>query len=201
MKHRVICIGRQFGSGGHEVGLKLSGRLGVSFYDRNLIDLAAEQGGIRMSRLKPVDEHLSNPWLYESLHETSQRSGRGLPPSDALFQLQSRIICEAARREDCVIVGRCGGWVLRQAGISCLSLFLCAPFDSRVARKMEQEQLPEKQAANLVRRQDKHRKAYYDFYTGDSWGKPEHYDLCLNTAHLGIDGTEEFLSRFLLQTD
>lgn len=193
MAHKIICIGRQFGSGGHEIAQKLANRLGMAFYDRNLIAMASERGGIRMSKLEPADERLTNPWLYEGLNEENQKTGHGLPASDALFQLQSQIITEAALKEDCVIVGRCGGYVLEQQQIHRLSLFVCAPFQFRVRRKMEQEQLTEKAAAALVRKQDKYRKAYYHYYTGGDWGTPDTYDLCVNSALLGIDATVDML--------
>lgn len=197
MAYHVICISRQFGSGGHEIGEKLAEQLHVSFYDKNLVVLAAERSGIHPETLEKADERRTNPWLYESLHEENQTFGRGLPASDALFQLQSQLILEAAQKKDCVIVGRCGGYLLRQNQIPCISLFICAPFEDRVRRKMKQEGIKEKAAYDLVRKEDKYRKAYYNYYTGENWGKPETYDFCINSAARGIETTIDLLGKML----
>lgn len=197
MAYHVICISRQFGSGGHEIGKDLAERLKVPFYDKNLVEIAAERSGIHPQTLEKADERRTNPWLYESLHEENQTFGRGLPASDALFQLQSQIILEAAQKEDCVIVGRCAGYLLHQNQIPCISLFICAPFEERVRRKKELEGLKEKAAYDLVRKEDKYRKAYYNYYTGEDWGKPETYDFCINSAEKGIGFTTDLLYRLL----
>ena len=107
MEHTVICLSRQFGSGGREIGRRLAQRLGIAFYDRELIELAAARGQIRVSRLEDADERKSSPWLFESLYEGNGAVNRGSSPNDTLFWLQSEVIREKARTEDCLLVGRC----------------------------------------------------------------------------------------------
>ena len=179
--------------------MKVANELDFAFYDQNFINLAAKESGISLHKLEDADERVTNPWLFEGLYEKDQTMGWGLPASDALFQLQSKIILEAAQKQDCVVVGRCGAYVLAQAGIPCLSLFIDAPFEKRVERKMAQQHWEEKEAVSQVRKADKRRRAYYEYYTDGHWGEPAAYDLCLNSAWVGMDATAELICR--LQRD
>lgn len=196
MEHTVICLSRQFGSGGREIGRRLAQRLSIAFYDRELIELAAARGQIRVSRLEDADERKSSPWLFESLYEGNGAVNRGSSPNDTLFWLQSEVIREKARTEDCLLVGRCADYVLTQAGIPHKSVYICAPWEERVRRVSALEQIDEKSAAALVRKTDKQRKSYSEYYTGGTWGDPESYDLCLNSAQLTTEEIVELLAYF-----
>ncbi|EET60621.1 hypothetical protein BRYFOR_07439 [Marvinbryantia formatexigens DSM 14469] len=147
----IICIGREFGSGGHEIGKCLSEGLGIPFYDHELVEKAMER---------------------------------------------SEMTLELAK-DDCVFVGRCADFVLKQQGVRCVSLFITAPFEDRVKRKAELLDMKEKQAVSLVRKMDKQRKAYYDYYTGGSWGRPHNYDFCINSSSLGIKETADTIETLI----
>ena len=203
MGNHVIALGRQFGSGGREIGHKLSEALGIAYYDRELLSLAAQRAEVREELFAEKDEKAGNPWLFKGFYEGGPRVQQGQSAEDVLFQMQSEVIEELAAKSDCIIVGRCADDVLERKHVDCLSLFICAPFDWRVHHRMELEQLDEKAAAALVEKTDKQREKYYTHYTGRPWGLPENYDLCVNSARLGIDRTAALLAehcRLLFQT-
>ena len=202
-KH-VIVLGRQFGSGGREIGRKLSEALGFSYYDRELLTMAAQRAEVREELFADKDEKAANPWLFKGFYEGGPKVRQGQSAEDVLFQIQREIILELAEKGDCIIVGRCADDILEKAGTLCLSLFICAPLDWRVHHRMELEQLDERSAQALVEKTDKQREKYYTHYTGRPWGLPENYDLCINSARLGIDRTAALLAehcRQLFQED
>lgn len=191
MGSRIICIGRQFGSGGHEIAVRAAERLGIRAYDRDLLELACRYGDLPVEALESADEKATNPYLYRTLHQGNYHVSRGLPTSEALFALQSHEIRRIAARESCVFVGRCADYVLREEPVSLLRVFISAPFEQRAARKAELERLSPGRARQLVTRMDKQRKKYYEHYTGQTWGDPACYDLCIDTGETGIDGAVE----------
>lgn len=197
MSMPVIALGRQFGSGGREIGRKLADQLDCPFYDRELISLAAKRAEVREELFAGKDEKAGNPWLFTGVYEGGARVHRGQSAEDILFEMQSQVILELAEQGPCIIVGRCADYVLRQAGVPVCSLFLCAPFTWRVNHRMEIEGIPEAQAAEAVRKLDRQRRKYYNAYTGQNWGLPENYDLCINTSVLGIDRTAQALLEHL----
>ena len=121
--------------------------------------------------------------------------------NDALFKVQSDVIRHLAAEKSCVFVGRCADYILEQAKIDHISLFIAAPFEWRVKRKMEQLSIDEKSATAMVRKKDKDRKAYYDYYTGRNWGRPYEYDLCINSSRLGIEATAEKLVEMIRELE
>ena len=169
MKTSIIALGRQFGSGGREIGKQLAERLNVRCYDRELITLAAQKAEVREELFAGREEKAPNPWLFTGVYEGGPQVRKGQPAEDILFEMQSQVILELARMGPCIIVGRCADVVLRAAGIPTVSLFICAPFEEI----------------------DKRRKKYYDTYTGRNWGTPENYDFCINSSVRGIEGTVE----------
>lgn len=180
----IICIGREFGSGGHEIGKELAENLDVPFYDHQLVDMAIELCKPISEELKKADEKKVSSFLYRVWYETVDKDLRGLSANDILFRLQSNTIIMLSQSGEGVFVGRCADYVLSQAGIPRISIFITAPFSDRVKRKMDLLQTDEKSAADLVRKEDKQRKAYYNYYTGGSWGKPDNYDFCINSSSL-----------------
>ncbi|WP_191529147.1 AAA family ATPase [uncultured Flavonifractor sp.] len=191
MKTSIIALGRQFGSGGREIGKQLAERLNVRCYDRELITLAAQKAEVREELFAGREEKAPNPWLFTGVYEGGPQVRKGQPAEDILFEMQSQVILELARMGPCIIVGRCADVVLRAAGIPTVSLFICAPFEDRVKRRMEIEGIGQKEAEDAVRKIDKRRKKYYDTYTGRNWGTPENYDFCINSSVRGIEGTVE----------
>lgn len=194
MRHHVIALGRQFGSGGREIGQKLAQALAIPCYDRELITLAAQRAEVREELFDGKDEKAANFWLHSGVYEGGPRVKRGSPAEDVLFEMQSQVIRELAAQSDCIIVGRCADAVLADMDAHCISLFICAPFDWRVRHRMALENLDQAKAASLVEKMDKQREKYYTYYTKRTWGVPENYDLCVNSARLGIDQTAALLA-------
>lgn len=193
--NKIITIGRQFGSGGREVGEKLAEKLGFAFYDKNLIAIAAEKSGMSCDALNDADEKAANPWLYAAMSQTGQTSfGVNISANDTLFALQSRIIKDIAKSENAVIVGRCSDYILKDEDIELLNVYIYAPREARVKRVMERMNVTEQQAFQLMKRNDKQRKCYYDFYTDRKWSAHENYHMTLNSEKFGIDGTVDIIA-------
>ncbi len=199
MAGHIITVGRQFGSGGREIGRKLSQALGYSYYDRELLTLAAERAEVNEELFAEKDEKAANPWLFKGFYTGGPKVPQGKSAEDVLFQMQSEVICELAEKEDCILIGRCADVILEQRHVDRLSLFICAPFDWRVQHRMELDGSDEKAAAALVEKTDKQREKYYTHYTGRPWGLPENYDICVNSARLGIDRTAALLAEHCRQ--
>ena len=182
MENRIICISRQFGSGGHEIAVRTADLLGIRVYERELIRLACEYGELSEKTLSSSDERATNPFLFQTVHEGNYHVLRGKPTSEVLFALQSHEIRRIAKKEECVFVGRCADFVLRGRDVKLLRVFVSAPEEYRIARKMAQEKLTREQAVRLIRKMDKQRRKYYESYTGQTWGAETNYDLCINTS-------------------
>lgn len=134
-----ICISREFGSGGHEIGELLAMQTGYPFLDRKLVEEAAERSRISVENLEKEDEKKANPWLHTVWYQSEEESLRGLTANDILFRVQSRYILECARKCDNVFVGRCADYVLKKAEIPHISIFITAPVDYRRLRIMERK--------------------------------------------------------------
>ncbi|MCI6150235.1 MAG: cytidylate kinase-like family protein [Flintibacter sp.] len=197
MGHRVICIGRQFGSGGHEIAVRTAERLGIRVYERELLHLACKYGELSAKLMESSDERATNPYLYQGVYEGNYHVIRGLPTSEVLFALQSHEIKRIAEEEDCVFVGRCADFVLRDSDAQLLRVFVSAPEGQRIRRKMELECLSLSKAKRLVTKMDKQRRKYYEGYTGQVWGDPHNYDLNIDTSVIPISQAVELIvSRF-----
>ncbi|MDL2259052.1 cytidylate kinase-like family protein [Eubacteriales bacterium OttesenSCG-928-K08] len=182
MAGTIIAISRQFGSGGREIGLAVAHQLGIPCYDKELIALAAKHGELDQTRLADFDEKKESPWLYSVLYEGNDNVAKGEPVSAVLFKLQSEIIRTIAQTENAVIIGRCADHILRDSGAKLLTVFIAAPFDERVKRKMELEQLDQKHTEALVRKTDKQRRLYYQSNTNWRWGDASHFDLYFDSC-------------------
>ena len=191
MTNKIICIAREFGSGGHEIAVRTAARLGIRVYEKDLFHLACRYGELSEKMMEAADEATTNPFLYRTVHEGNYHVTRGLPTSEVLFELQSHEIRHIAARESCIFVGRCADYVLRKEDVKLLRFFVRAPLEKRIERKMQQENLTWKKAARLVRKMDKRRKKYYESYTGLVWGAPDGYDLCINTGITDFDAAVE----------
>jgi len=201
MKNYIVTIARQYGSGGREVGQRLSEIMGYKFYDKNLITMAAQRSGLSSEALGTVDEKAANSLLYTlALGSSSYNHGMShvnLPINDKLFVLQSEIIKElASSGEGAVIVGRCADYVISE-NPKLVRIFICADFSYRVKRVMERHELTESQAKDLTIKTDKRRSNYHSYYTGDKWGKNDKYDLVVNTERIGIDTAANLIADYL----
>lgn len=198
---RIICIGRQFGSGGREIGEKLAQTLSVRYYDKDLLKIAAQESGIIPELFEQADEKPINSLLYVlsigSQGQSSFLSGYGdYLTNDKLFLFQSNAIRKLAEREPCVIIGRCADHILRER-TDVLRVFIHAPLAWRTQRIMRMYQLDEAVARSLIKKTDKQRAHYYSFFTDLSWGSAESYHICLNSAALSPDGCVKLLQGFI----
>lgn len=191
MANKIICIAREFGSGGHEIAVRTAAKLGIRVYEKDLFRLACRYGELSEKMMESADETATNPFLFRTVHEGNYHVARGLPTSEVLFELQSHEIRRIAARESCIFVGRCADHVLRLEDVKLLRVFVRAPLDRRIARKMQQENLTREKAARLVRKMDKQRKKYYETYTGLVWGAQGGYDLCIDTGTVELDAAAD----------
>ena len=190
MNKIIVTIGRQFGSGGHNVGKFLAQSLQIPYYDRNLIEMASEKSGIEVGLLSYYDERTSASSLMKA--KSGEAAARGIPVGETLFQVQSQLILEIARAGSCVIVGRCADYILRDFP-ELFSIFITAPVPDRLARVMDRNHMPEEDAAAALKKVDHQRAVYYNFYTGKKWGDPKSYHLTVDSSILGIEGTARLL--------
>ena len=195
----VITIARQYGSGGREIGEKVAAALGIKHYDENLITLAAREGNLDETVASRADESAANSLLYtlalgSNFFGSAMNFGYKPPLNDKLFLLQSDVIRRAAEEGSCVIIGRCADYVLRDHPKR-LSIFVYGDLPHRKQRVMERhEGITEAQAIDLINKTDRRRSSYYNFYTGNKWGKYDNYHLAVNSSLLGIDKTAELIA-------
>lgn len=187
MANKIICIAREFGSGGHEIAVRTANKLGIRVYEKDLLHLACKYGELSEKMMESADETATNPYLFWTVHEGNYHVTRGLPTSEVLFQLQSHEIKKIAQQENCIFVGRCADFVLREVEVKMLKVFVQAPVEWRIKRKMQKEHLTREKATRLVHKMDKQRRKYYQFYTGQAWGDPECYDICIDTGTTGFE--------------
>ena len=200
----VINIGRQLGSGGKAVGEAIAQRLGIGVYDKQLINLAAEQSGLCPEVFERVDEKESRN-LFSTLvaylrspFVGSEYAGSNVLSNDALFKIQSDVIRDIAARESCVIVGRCADYVLRDdPNVALVNLFVHAPLAARIRRESARTNTTPAEAEKRIRQVDKERAAYYNFFSSKRWGDAQAYDLCVNTDGLEISEVAKLVLRYL----
>lgn len=194
MAEKIITISRQYGSGGREIGEKLAEKIGADFYDKKLLEVAAEKSGIHKSHFEDNDEKRPNSFLY--LLSTTYGQG-GIPFDDTLFFAQLASIQKiASEHRSCVIIGRCADYALRDfKGVA--NIFISAPFEDRVKRAIDVYGITEKHAEEYVKKIDKQRVSYYNYYTDKRWGTPWNYQLCIDSSALGIDGSVTLIEQFL----
>ncbi len=204
MVHKSIVIGRQYGSGGYDIGKRLSQELGWKFLDKEIVELAAKKGNFNEDTAKKYDESAKGSFLYSIAMGNYSVGTLGgpvyydLPINDKLFLLQSDIIKDSAKKEPCVFVGRCADYVLQGADIDHISVFLYADMDYKIKKVCEKQNITSQKAKELITKTEKQRRSYYDYYTNKEWGKMKYYDLCLNTAKLGEDKCFELIKAAVL---
>ena len=199
-EHRIITIGREFGSGGHEIGNLLATRLDIPLYDNNLNRMVAEKLDIREETARAVDETTLNSFLagfiFEPIEESSRLNGTEyVPPlTQQVYELQCDIIRKLAERGPCIIVGRCADFVLRDHK-NCINVFICADWEDRVERIAAKYDISQRKAADKIKKMDRERRNYYESHTGQEWGSIDSHHMLLNVSRLGMDRTVDILER------
>ena len=199
--NKVITIGRQFGSGGFDVGKQLAEELGYEFYDKEILTHAAEQSGIHIDILKRNDEKRTSSLLYTlatgaSYYGSHISSGTEHTIGTQLYIAQVNAIKSLAAKGNCVMVGRCADFFLD--GLCDLtSVFISASDDFRIDRVKKQYSITDKNAADMMKKIDRSRASFYNSTTGRKWGDAKVYDLCLSTSKVGIDGAVKLIRTFL----
>lgn len=204
MDHFVITVARETGSGGHDNTRKLSEKLNIPYYDRDLLRKASEVSGIHERLFGAADERIG--WKEMLSAAEKVYTGEILPPDSNdfistrnLFSFQAKIIKELAATEDCIILGRCANYLLMdQPNVRLLRLFVHAPLEARLARVASYSLAwSGREVAKYVRTEDKRRAAYYRYYTGEEWRDAAGYDLSLDSEQLGEDGCVELIQKLL----
>lgn len=191
---KIICIGRQFGSGGHNLAHALAEHLGIPYYDKKILEDAVAKSGMREEILKKAEEQLPNSLLHSIYYEGNSTDYYGKSANEILYVAQRHVILEYAEKSDCIIVGRCADVILKKCQeYAVKSIFVTAPMEYRIAATMQKDKLEEKAAAALIRKSDKKRSAYYAYHTGKDWGKASDYDFCVNTATNGMETLVDLL--------
>lgn len=200
-KKIIITIARQYGSGGREIGERVAAKLNIPIYDKILITEAASKGNLNEEVLKKTDESAANTLLYtlamgSNTLGAAMHFGYNMPLSDKLFLLQSEVIREFAAKGSGIFIGRCADYVLKDEP-NILRLFIYSDLDHRQARVRERHpELKSSQVIDAISKTDKRRSTYYNFYTGNKWGRHDSYDMAINSSTLGIEGTAELICEF-----
>ena len=191
MEKFIITISREFGSGGRLIGEKLASRLGVEFYDKAIIQLAAERSGLSYKFIEQNEEHISSSLLFSFPAATAYASFKtaaffDTPINDKTFLAQAEVIRELSK-SSCVVVGRCADYILREDP-ALIRIFITARFEDRVRRAVEEYHFTAEGAEEKIKKIDKSRANYYKFYSGQPWGSLHNYDLVVNSSFTGVPG-------------
>lgn len=206
--HLVICIGRTQGSAGNDIGFALADALHINYYDVEILQEVLKR--LEVENDPKVNGDKDQEGLIEDKYEKHFGEARGirqklhefnryhgLKKEDAIFFNQSDLICKMAKEEDFIVMGRCADVILTNNRIPHISIFITAPFEQRVKRYMEVNDLTLKQAVRELKKMDKKHNDYFHFYTGMKWGAAENYDICFNSASYGIEESVEIIERML----
>ena len=198
-KHIIICVGRQLGSGGHDIARMLALDFNAKYYDRELLNLAAKESGISEKFFEQNDERRG---IFRSLFHmhASHVGDNNLYNNDFsqenLFKFQSDAILKAADEGSCVFVGRCADYVLRERK-DVVSVFVSASKRFRIDQIMAKKNMDAPSANRYIKQRESQRASYYNYYTGKKWGSAESYDLCIDSSVLGLQATEKFIADFI----
>ncbi len=200
MDKYIITISREFGSGGRHVGEKLAERLGIAFYDKSIIQMAAAKSGLSYEFIEKNEEHATNSLLYNIYTAASMPSIEtaayfDTPVNDKAYLAQTEVIRELSG-ENCVIVGRSADYILRDDP-SIIKVFVRSNFEDRVDRAVKEYDITSTRAEDKVRKIDKSRANYYRYYTGQRWGIVDNYDLVVNSSFTGVDGAVSVIMALL----
>ena len=199
MKHIIINVGRQLGSGGHDIGRMLALDFQANYYDRELLNLAAKESGFSEKFFEENDERKG---FFKGLFnmQTSHVSGGSMYKTnfsqESLFQFQSDAIQKAAKEGSCVFVGRCADYILRDFP-NTVNIFITASMKYRIEQIMNKQHMDYEEARKFIESKESKRAAYYNYYTGKKWGAAESYDLCIDSSILGFVETEKVIAEFI----
>ncbi len=201
----IITLGRQLGSNGKIIGKLLAERLGYEFYDKEILARVAKENGISEAVFAEMDEKPTNSLLYSLVMGVQSTKGlyyqyNDFLNGDNLFKLQADLIRKIATEGNCVIVGRCADYILREEK-GLIKLFLYASIEDRVKTLMQRDKMTEKEARSAVNKADKRRSNYYNFYTNNSWGNVGNYNLCMDTSSLETDKCVDFLFSYIKEKE
>ena len=193
MTNTIITIGREFGSGGCEIGHKLAEKLGIKCYDKDMLDLAAKESGICEEIFESHDEKPTSSFLYSLVMDTYSMGYSGntytdMPINHKVFLAQFDAIKKIADEGPCILVGRCADYAL-ESYKNVVSVFIHADLDARIRRIARIYNLTDAKAKDMILKTDKKRAGYYNYYTNKKWSDSKSYELCLTSSELGIDGT------------
>lgn len=189
---RIITIAREYGSGGRLIAQKVAQKVGLVYYDNEVIDLAAREMGMDVDAIRKVAEQKSSSFMY-----TMSSSAFSLPLNDQVFVMQSKIIRHLANHDSCIIVNGCADYILEDYD-DVLSIFIHAPLESRICRVKEDYQEVHDDYKKYVTKRDKGRSNYYNYYTTKKWGHLKNFDLTIN-SDLGIDEVATIIADLFLK--
>lgn len=197
----VITIARQYGSGGRTIGNMLADKLGIHFYDKELMKLASDESGINEALFVNADEKIKSTSLFKIAHnayhgELFSPESDDFVSTQNLFNYQAKIIKGLAETESCVIVGRCADFILRDYE-NVLSVFIHAPHEYCMEQAATKHSMPSKELEKFIIKTDKHRADYYKYYTNREWTDARNYDLCLDSSKLGYDRCVEEIIAYM----
>lgn len=188
MKNRVITISREFGSGGRTIGKAVAKELGIPCYDNDILQEIASESGFDKDYIKEAGEYAPSGFLSAAFHSHNGYTSN----SDYLWKLQYQLITEIAKKESCVIVGRCADYILQDQA-DCLKVFIHADLQFRSQRILNVYGETDESPQQRIKEKDKRRAAYHRFYTDMKWGHAQNYDITLNSGTLGIDKCVEII--------
>ena len=197
----IITIGRQFGSGGREIGYMVAEKLGIKLYDKEMLQRAAQDSGICEELFESHDEKPSNSFLYSLVMDTYSMGYSGstyndMPINHKIFLAQFDAIKKIANEGPCILVGRCADYAL-EGYPNLLSVFIHADLDARIKRIAKKYDLTDAKAKDLIIKTNKKRASYYNYYTDKRWGDADSYDVCLDSSVLGLEGTAEAIIKLI----
>jgi hypothetical protein len=196
--YKIITMERQFASGGNEIGRRLAKKLGVNIHDRTILAEAAKRLDIPAIYIADLEETAPGSIIFNlsktALGGVKNKNTKNLPMSEKLFYEEKSIIEEIVQKENCVIVGRCASYILKD-NPDVLKVFVHADQDARIERAIKEEKLASKaEAEEMLKKSDKRRSSFFNTHTGLDWNDMQNYDICLDSAKLGIDTCVEMLA-------
>ena len=199
-KRIIINVGRQLGSGGHDIGRMLAQDFHAQYYDREILNIAAKESGFSEEFFEKNDERKG--FLRSFLHLPFSNSSAGDSfyqnnfSQEGLFKFQSDAIRKEAEKGSCVFVGRCADYVLRDFP-NTVNIFITAPVQFRIDNVAKKSGVSSEEARKIIEQGEKRRAEYYNYYTGKRWGDAKSYDLCIDASILGLEQTEKFIAEFI----
>jgi cytidylate kinase len=197
-----ITIGRQFGSKGHAIGKLLAKKLGIAFYDKELISIASKKSGLGKEFFEKADEKSTHSLLGGLLGLRNSMFNEtylnNYLCNETLFKIQSEVIRDISKKQSAVFIGRCSDYILKDK-LNCINIFIYADLDDRIKNIANNYQLSDKDSRSLIQETDKSRMAYYDYYTSKEWGKAASYHFCINSSLLGLENTINIIHQVIVQ--